>query len=657
MHADQYLGEAIIKSAQHIVLVLDTDGRIVRINPYLENLSGWLLSEVRGRDWFKTFLPEKDQQRIRALFARALTERRTRGNVNVIVTKDGRELEIEWDDVPLTASDGEVFGLVSTGEDVTERRRLERKLKESHAQLQADSVALSRLNEATTRLWRLPDLREGLTEILNATIEMMRADFGNVQLFDPTRNVLVIEAQRGFDQAFLDYFREVSTTDDTACGRAMRSGEPALIEDVEIDPAYAPYRAIAKEAGYRAVQSTPLIDADGGFLGMISTHWRVPHRLGESELRYLDLYAAQAAGYIASCRVKQALREREGQLRAVMNTAVDAIVTIDEHGIIRKANPSTEHIFGYSLEELIGENVKILMPPPYRDKHDRYINGYMLARVPRAIGRTREVVARRKDGTLFPIDISVSEIECPRLFTAIVRDISDRKHLEEHLLKITENEQLRIGQELHDGAQQSLVAVEFVAKSIAKEIKALDDLSESHLTLEEFDFFTRVERLHNLIDNLQIGLTQASREVYDIARNLSPVNLDMAGLKIVLKRLADRVSETCDIQCTLQTSGKLVLADTSKGLHLFRIAQEAVNNAVKHSQCREIEIRLSGGNRQLHLEVCDNGMGFDPHEAARRGMGMRTMTYRANLIGANLDITQLNEGGTCIYCSLETPQK
>lgn len=655
MHAEQDLGDAIIKSAQHIVLVLDTDGRIVRFNPYLENLSGWLLSEVRGRDWFETFLPEKDHQRIRALFARALAERRTHGNVNVIVAKDGRELEIEWNDAPLTASDGKVIGLVSTGEDVTERRRLERELRESHSQLQGDSAALSRLNEATTRLWKLLDLREGLTEILNATTEMMRADFGNVQLFDPTRNVLVIEVQRGFKQAFLDYFREVSTIDDTACGRAMRSGERTLIEDVVTDPVYAPYRTIAKAAGYRAVQSTPLIDANGGFLGMISTHWRVPRKLSELEIRHLDLYAAQAAGYIARCRAKQALRQSEKHMRALLNTAVDAIITVDEHGIICEVNPATEHIFGYAQKELIGQNINILMPSPYRDDHDSYISNYLRTRKGRIIGRGRETAARRKDGTVFPIDVSVSQIDEERLFMAIVRDISDRKELQRHVLEIAENEHLRIGQELHDSAQQSLLGLNLVAKSMAKEIGAIRDLSEAHSLSVKPEIHDRSRRLHGLMGTLQTGLAQTSNEIHGIARSLFPVTLDVQGLTAALAAIAERVNTTSNIiQCTFRIDGKFLLRDKTKGLHLLRIAQEAVNNAIKHSQCNQIEMRLSSGDGRLHLEVCDNGVGFDSNEIGRKGMGMRTMKYRADMIEASLNIARAAEGGTCVYCSLTT---
>src|SRR5262247_2128726 len=100
----------------------------------------------------------------------------------------------------------------------------EQALRMSEARLKAEATALARLNEASSRLWRMRSLREGLDEMLAATIELLGADMGNVQLLNPERGVLGIAAQRGFEQAFLDFFREVSTTDDSACGRALRSG-------------------------------------------------------------------------------------------------------------------------------------------------------------------------------------------------------------------------------------------------------------------------------------------------------------------------------------------------------------------------------------------------------------------------------------------------
>ncbi|MFL5357338.1 PAS domain S-box protein [Archangium sp.] len=131
-------------------------------------------------------------------------------------------------------------------------------------------------------------------------------------------------------------------------------------------------------------------------------------------------------------RAEQAVRETSQRMQAILETAVDGIVTIDEQGVIQGVNPATTRIFGYTPEELIGRNVRILMPEPYRAEHDGYMDNYLRTEVRKIIGNGREVQGRRKDGSVFPLELSVSETLLPqgRLFTGMVRDITERKRAE-----------------------------------------------------------------------------------------------------------------------------------------------------------------------------------------------------------------------------------
>src|SRR5262249_11479187 len=153
-------------------------------------------------------------------------------------------------------------------------------LRASEARLAEEAAALKRLYESGSRLWKTSDLSEGLVEMLRGSIQMMGADKGNVQIID-SRGVLTIAAQEGFDVPFLEYFKGVSVNDISACGRALRAGHRIIIEDVDGDEEFAPLRHIASAAGYRAVQSTPLIARDGKPLGVISTHFCNVHRPSE----------------------------------------------------------------------------------------------------------------------------------------------------------------------------------------------------------------------------------------------------------------------------------------------------------------------------------------------------------------------------------------
>jgi len=206
--------------------------------------------------------------------------------------------------VPTRDRQGAVDGWVAVVIDVTDKKRLELGLAQ----------VLAGLSELTSRLWRARTLQEGLEEILTAVIGLMGADKGNVQLLDGERRVLTIAAHQGFEQDFLDFFREVSAADESACGRTLASGERVIIEDIEADAPYAPLRPIARAAGYRAVVSTPLLSFDGRPLGTISTHFRTVHRPSEEELHRLDLYLRQAADFIQRSRMEQALRRSEQAL-------------------------------------------------------------------------------------------------------------------------------------------------------------------------------------------------------------------------------------------------------------------------------------------------------------------------------------------------------
>jgi PAS domain S-box-containing protein len=144
-HARDF-AEGVIETAQAIVLVLDTQGRIVRFNPYMEAVSGYALAEVQGKDWFSTFLPERDRERIRTLFLKAIGDLQTRGNVNLIVTKDGCEREIEWHDKKLEDSDGNIVGLLAIGQDVTDRKLAEAERERLFEQVRAGREQLRELS-------------------------------------------------------------------------------------------------------------------------------------------------------------------------------------------------------------------------------------------------------------------------------------------------------------------------------------------------------------------------------------------------------------------------------------------------------------------------------------------------------------------------------
>lgn len=194
--------------------------------------------------------------------------------------------------------------------EIAERERAEIELTLVKDELAADLKTMLRLHELSTRLLKSTELQPLLEEILDATIELLNADFGNVQLCNPQSKALEIVAQRGFKPGFLDHFADASQ-ESRLCDRAMSQRARVIIDDVETDPDFAPHRQIAASVGFRAVQATPLFSRNGEPLGILAIHFRQPHHSSEHDLRFLDLYAHLAAEFIERKRAEERLRRNE----------------------------------------------------------------------------------------------------------------------------------------------------------------------------------------------------------------------------------------------------------------------------------------------------------------------------------------------------------
>jgi PAS domain S-box-containing protein len=329
-----------------------------------------------------------------------------------------------------------------------------------------------------------------------------------------------------------------------------------------------------------------------------------------------------------------ALRKSQEQLAAVLHTAADAIITINAKGIIQSVNEATERMFGYTAAEMIGQNVRILMPSPYREEHDRYLENFARTGVKKIIGIGLEVVGQRKDGSTFPVDLAVSAVDHLKLFTGILRDITRRKDLEREVVEIASLEQRRIGQDLHDSVGQELTALNILAGDLTETLR------------------TGSSNGSKLVEQMVQGLQRSQKELRVVMRGLLPVAVDTEGLMAALSDLADRIQQEGKATCKFDCPESVSVADNLTGTHLYLIAQEAVHNALKHAQPRNIRILLES-NHRLSLSVQDDGIGIPAQPTENHGgLGLRIMRNRAAIIGATLTIQPAEPTGTLVTCSL-----
>jgi two-component system sensor kinase FixL len=411
------LAESIIETAQMIILVLDSAGRIVRFNPYLEEISGYRLSEVQGQDWFAVFVPEAERSAVRDRFLQTLRTDYLR-DVTLLSLKDGNCRKIEWSVKTLKDSNHKLLGLFAIGQDVTERQRA------------------------------------------------------------------------------------------------------------------------------------------------------------------------------------------EALLQSLIDTTQDAVITIDQAGRIEVFNASAERIFGYTREEILGQNIAILMPEPYASEHQKYIEHYERTGERRAIGRIRMVAAQRKNGQVFPIELSVAEIRTGNTvrYGAVIRDISEKVRLQEQLI---ERERLAaigttaatFAHEVGNPLNSMYMAAQLLERRLGKQRDLVDDtvltplrtlmneMKRLLLLLEEFRSLARRQKL-NLkpiaLSTLITDVCAAEKPYYtaqnvtvepEIAPDLPPIEADAEKLRQVLLNLCKNAVEAMPnggkLTISVNQSGnfiKLYVKDTGIGL-------------------------------------------------------------------------------------------
>ena len=374
-----------------------------------------------------------------------------------------------------------------------------------------------------------------------------------------------------------------------------------------------------------------LFDAAGNPESLASTERDITaRRRAEDEARMLTVKLEQRVAEHAT-----ELQHSEEQIRAILDATADAVVTIDVLGRIATFNRAAERIFGYSANEVIGESVTILMPP--EDHQGGYSYKAVAGRsfISRLIGRSQETSGRRKDGSIFPIQLSVNSVEGRDLFVGVARDMTEHKALQKEIIDVATLEQRRIGQELHDGTQQELTGLGLLTLNLADSLSRNGSLTASQVA-------ARIAR----------GIEQCNQRVRSLARGMVPVPIDREGLMTALAELARQTTEIHGLPCSFECPAPVEIDNDNEATHLYRIAQEALSNATRHAKASVVWIRLKQTQGRLVLEVQDNGVGLQPTGVSGKGVGLRLMEHRCAMIGGHFTADTRPDGGTCIVCSV-----
>jgi two-component system CheB/CheR fusion protein len=427
----------------------------------------------------------------------------------------------------------------------------------------------------------------------------------------------------------------------------LRQAQPESLESIPFKGKLGEpmRRALAGESGVQTAYDYRAEKVPAAFEPWPKLGLGLVAKIDTAEIRTPFVRAGLLAGaialfiiFIASrffLRISKPLEETIDQqaetFQILAQTSPEAIILAGTDGVIQFVNPATERLCGDRKQELVGEKLNLLMPREHSVAHDGYIQKYLHTGIPTIIGIGRQLTAIRKDGSRFPIYLSIGDIKTShsRLFAGVIMDISEQQQLQKEILEIPVREQRRIGQELHDGLGQQLTGLGLLATSL------LNKASKPE---------------HELASKLASGLQEAIAQVRALSRGLVPVDIDTEGFMNSLEKLIEEIRLQTNLDVQLTIMDRIHIADNTTAMHLYRIVQEALNNAIKHAEASQINVGVGvEGTRGCFL-ISDDGKGLQTSAKDSSGLGLRIMKHRCGLIDAELRIESSPEDGTRIKC-------
>lgn len=511
--------------------------------------------------------------------------------------------------------------------DVTEQRQRESSLRKLNRAL----TAVTQVNQLMTKATDEKFMLDEMCRILVNTGGYRLAWIG-VPRNDEAKSVQPL-AQCGYDEGYIEKAQIVWADNERGrgpTGTAIRSKQTQIIKNILHDPNYQPWRKNALEHGYHSSIALPLL-RDSQVMGVLNLYSPLPDAFDADEVNLLEeltndlTYGINALRtQLEKQRTQEALQDREAKLRRILDSVLDAIVMTDDKGVIQSFNPAAEKIFQYEAAEVMGKKVDVLIPESYFREHDTYILKYKGRGDPSVLGRVREEQGRRKNGEVFPLEISLTESKLPNqhLFTAVIRDLTERKRAEQE--RVALQAQVQLAQKLQTlGHLTGGIAHDF--NNILASVIGYTGLAQTRVTpqqdpkLDSYlkEIYGSAERARELIAQLLAFSrgTDGKRK----ALQLAPVVNDVVRMV--------QVTFPATVQCTLEVDENLPTVEidpvqfhqlvmnlcvnardalAGQGQILIRLRQVA-GVGVECASCHQ---QTSGGF--VELDVSDTGSGIQP---------------------------------------------
>ena len=420
-------------------------------------------------------------------------------------------------------------------------------------------------------------------------------------------------------------------------GRVWQTGQAAWVVDAAADVGM-PRRAAAGAAGLRAALCFP-VRSERGVVGLVEVFGVTPLEPDTELLATLESVGAQLGQVFERRRAEESHQASEQRYRATLQAALDCVVTMDHLGRVVEFNPAAERTFGYTGEEAVGrEMAELIVPPDLREQHRRGLARYLAGGTPRVLDRRVEIEAMRRDGSRFPVELTITRVGIPGppVFTAYLRDISERRRAEAELkasrgriVEAGDNARRRIERDLHDGAQQHLVGLALTLRLARAKLRADVELAEQ------------------LLDEAIDDLATATASFRELARGIHPAVLTEGGLEPALTMLSARVP----VPVTIAGVPSMRLPRQIEATAYFVVA-EALTNVARYAGASRAHVSLALDDGLLVVEVRDDGRGGATEEG---GTGLRGLADRVVALDGRFSVDSPTGGGTTLRAELPCP--
>ncbi|QDV61896.1 Blue-light photoreceptor [Crateriforma conspicua] len=619
-----------MQATQVGVLIADArapDFPVVYCNSSFEKMTGYRSEEIVGRNCRFLQADDRDQFEIHVM-RQALRQ----GSACTVTLRNYRkDGSMFWNEIslsPIHNDRGELTHYVSIERDVTERQQ-------SLTDLKRERLLLDALSDGTPfdELLRLI-----VTQAESSCARMSAAIF---LIDDDGQSLRCACAPRLSPELRCRMERVPIEPGVCCCTFAASQRQRQIIPDIHLHERSELIHPLAKAAGIRSCWAEPILSTQRDVLGVLSMFSTHAARPTETELSLLSHFAQLAGVVIQRSQAARRLAKSEERLRLALRATNDAIWDID---LLRQRmwwNEVFDEQFGgpsgdvdvdtWWHQHIHPDDLRRVISSPSRAVEGRADDskGLIEYRLMRRDG-TYAVV---KERTLLSRD---AEGQPARLLGALT-DLTQRRALEKEVLEIAAAQSWRIGNDLHDGVGQELTGMGMLADALGASIDR--DVTSVDLA-----------SLRRIAGKLRESVHRTLRQVRTLARGMNPVDVDRHGLTSALTEMCDRIRELHGVNCRFECDRPVPFRENQTATQLYRIAQEAVTNAVRHGEAANIRVRLGFRDDQWSLRIQDDGVGISKKPNADRGMGLRTMDYRAGQIGGQIQIGPRPDGGTEVAC-------